>query len=364
MKKEILIAVAGLTPQVITETLYYLTQIKKPQSKIDEIYVTTTADGKREIMNKLLDKSGKFLDFCREYKIGSSSIKFDEESIILLSDSKGRTLKDIRSVDDNKFVAHQIIDFIRSLTADPNVSLHCSVAGGRKTMSVYLAYALMLFGRSCDTLSHVLVEESLEMDKDFFFPKKSSIKKSMVELAEIPYLRLRDKIKQIIGFERFSLGEMMHSAQKELDKIPFISALEVNLKTRCLIIGDIKIRLKPKLLAIYAHFAERRRKLKNDLSFVPLKGKDSLFNNSNEVKDIITKILPNAEMGKYKFFRENLLQDISKINKQILEALGDLALASNYQILPEAQIRTYGATRYGLHIEKSKIKPLVESIKT
>src|SRR3990170_7474681 len=83
MKKEILIAVAGLTPQVVTETLYYLTQVKKPRSKISEIYVITTSDGKREILDKLLDRNkGKFFQFCREYKIDSSSIKFDEKTVI------------------------------------------------------------------------------------------------------------------------------------------------------------------------------------------------------------------------------------------------------------------------------------------
>jgi len=42
---------------------------------------------KREILAKLLDpKNGRFFDFCREYKITPSSIRFNEDSIILLTD--------------------------------------------------------------------------------------------------------------------------------------------------------------------------------------------------------------------------------------------------------------------------------------
>jgi len=78
MKKQILIAVTGLTPQIVTETLYCLTQVKKPPSKIQEIYVITTSDGKQAIIEKLLDGGkGKFFEFCKEYKIDPSSVKFD-----------------------------------------------------------------------------------------------------------------------------------------------------------------------------------------------------------------------------------------------------------------------------------------------
>ena len=43
--REILVAVAGLTPQVITETLYYLTQVRDPPVAIAEIHVLPTQPG-------------------------------------------------------------------------------------------------------------------------------------------------------------------------------------------------------------------------------------------------------------------------------------------------------------------------------
>jgi CRISPR-associated protein (TIGR02584 family) len=359
LKKEILIAVAGLTPQVVTETLYYLTQVKKPPSKISEIYVITTSDGKREILSKLLNKGkGKFFQFCKDYRLDPELIKFDEKSIILLMDSRGNPLRDIRTAKDNELVADQITEFIREKTQDSDTILHCSVAGGRKTMSVYLAYALMLFGRPQDTLSHVLADEESERDKGFFYPQKSS-KKTNVDLAEIPYPRLRDKITNLFGPEKLSFSRMVKIAQKEIDTMPILKDLEVDLKKRCLRIGEKEINLNPKHIALYSHYAERRRTLPNDTGFEPLKGKDSIKNHIIEITNLILVMLPNVDPKKYKFAPENLLQDISKINKKIEEALDDPPLAQLYKITSAEKGRTYGATRYGIRIDKSRIKPLV-----
>jgi CRISPR-associated protein (TIGR02584 family) len=54
MKRNILLCVAGMTPQIITETLFALTQTQK--AKIDEVQVITTLDGRDEVTETLLDK--------------------------------------------------------------------------------------------------------------------------------------------------------------------------------------------------------------------------------------------------------------------------------------------------------------------
>ena len=50
---EILVAVAGITPQVITETLYYLTQECDPPVALTEIYVLTTQPGRQRVLTEL-----------------------------------------------------------------------------------------------------------------------------------------------------------------------------------------------------------------------------------------------------------------------------------------------------------------------
>jgi CRISPR-associated protein (TIGR02584 family) len=66
MKKHrhILLCVAGLTPQIIMETLWALTQVRK--ERIDEIRVITTLEGRNRLRDTLLDKQREQLaQFCR-----------------------------------------------------------------------------------------------------------------------------------------------------------------------------------------------------------------------------------------------------------------------------------------------------------
>jgi hypothetical protein len=178
-------------------------------------------------------------------------------------------------------------------------------------------------------------------------------------LAEIPYLRLRDKMTNLFGSEKLSFSRMVKIAQREIDTMPILKDLEVDLKKRCLRIGEKEVKLNPKHLALYAHYAERRRTLPNETSFEPLKGKDSISNHLDEITNYILAMRPTVEPKRYKFTPENILQDISKVSKQIEDGLDNATLALYYKITPAEQGRTYGATRYGIRIDKSKIKPLV-----
>ena len=165
--RHLLLCVAGLTPQIITETLYALTQ--QQRERIDEIRVITTLRGRNRIVQSLLDpQQGRFTAFCRDYGIDPASIAFSEETITLLRTPDGRMLDDIRSVDDNGHAANQICEIVRELTRDPRTRLHASAAGGRKTMSIYLTAAMQLFGRTQDRLSHVLVSEPFETHPEFY----------------------------------------------------------------------------------------------------------------------------------------------------------------------------------------------------
>jgi len=52
--KDVLIFVSGLTPQVVTETLYYLTQSCDPSRHVAEIYLLTTSLGKERAEGNML----------------------------------------------------------------------------------------------------------------------------------------------------------------------------------------------------------------------------------------------------------------------------------------------------------------------
>ena len=143
--KNILLAVTGLTPQILTETLYYYTITAHPPVVFDEILVITTGTGKKKLIDSLLaNDTGQYHRFCRDYLV--SGIRFDEACIMTIGNRK--ILDDIRTVEDNAVMAAQILSTVKGLTSDPATTLYCSIAGGRKTMGAYLALALQLYGRS------------------------------------------------------------------------------------------------------------------------------------------------------------------------------------------------------------------------
>lgn len=160
--KEIFIFVLGSTPQILTETIYALAT---GPSKIcpDEIVIGTTTEGKR-ILQEVLEKQNVLKNLCKEYKI-----PYVEPQYRIPQNSKGEQLSDIRTTEDNQEMANLINEIVRSKASEKDTRLHCSIAGGRKTMSFYLGAALQLYGRAQDKLYHVLVSPEFETNKDFFY---------------------------------------------------------------------------------------------------------------------------------------------------------------------------------------------------
>lgn len=130
-------------------------------------------------------------------------INFPADNILVIEDAAGK-LNDIKTPENNEAAADFITRTVRELACDPETALHVSIAGGRKTMGYYLGYALSLYGRSQDSLSHVLVTDKYENLKDFFYPTSYSniiydregrsldAQEAEVMLAEIPFVRLTD----------------------------------------------------------------------------------------------------------------------------------------------------------------------------
>ncbi len=236
--KNVLVSVLGSTPQILTETLWFL-KVKKGID-IDEIYLITTSYGRKLIVEgdknfglpPLLGKDGIFQQFCCEFK---TKPKFSEENIFVISDDFGSELDDIRNDKENEIAADFITRVIKSLTSDNNTILHCSVAGGRKTMSVYAALAITLTGRKNDHLYHVLVSPpEIEGNPEFFYKPSKPVKIKLrdgrklstdeieITLAEIPFLRLGEKYKNIFSNE-ISYSELVYRLQSyELVEEPVI----------------------------------------------------------------------------------------------------------------------------------------------
>ena len=167
--KRILLAVCGMSPQIVTETLYSLA-IKQAQPFIPtEIHIITTLSGAEEARLLLLHpNTGKFHQFCQDYQL--QAIDFSESHIHVIQDDQGVQLNDIKTPAQNEAAADFITEKLREFSRDEQTALHVSIAGGRKTMGYYIGYALSLYGRAQDQLSHVLVTDRYENLRGFFYP--------------------------------------------------------------------------------------------------------------------------------------------------------------------------------------------------
>ncbi len=264
--RRILLAVAGLSPQILTETLYALAVATEPAFIPTEVRLITTSEGAERARLSLLSQDpGWFARLCRDYQL--PPIDFGPQAIQVLTDVDGEPLADIRDLADNARVADQITEAIRALTTDPDAALHVSLAGGRKTMGYYAGYALSLYGRAQDRLSHVLVSEPFEQSWNFFYPtpyprvietndkKLADTQRAQVTLAEVPFVRLRDGIvpeRLLNGGASF--GETIAAAQRALAP----PALVIDLEQRRIQAAGEVIHIKPAALAFYALMARRR----------------------------------------------------------------------------------------------------------
>jgi CRISPR-associated protein (TIGR02584 family) len=364
--RNLLVAVAGLTPQVITETLYYLAVRHHPPVTISEIHVLTTQLGKQRLLQSLLTpRVGKFYTLCVEYDLDATSIAFDAAHVHVLTDAAGIPLDDIRTVADNNAIADQILAFIRRLTGDATTRLYCSLAGGRKTQSVLLGFALQVYGRPQDRLLHVLVSEEVESHPDFFYPPKASqlletrdgrridAHTARVEGAEIPYVHLRPKLFGDESPTPAKFDAIIEAAQQTLDTLPNLPPLTIVPTIRQVSIGKTAIPLQPIELVLYAQFAEARmRRLGREGGFLSLPDLDGLRpailrRYSRLYGPYSGRVEALERMWEECIPPEGFRMHRSKINSKIRRALDEGTDPSFYVITRRGE---YGATQYGLRL--------------
>lgn len=265
----VLLSVAGLTPQVITETLYCLVRKSKQPVPVREIRVVTTQPGAERVRQVLLSpRHGWFHRFCRDFGIPAGAIRFDASCVLVPKKPNGRGLEDVRTPTDNALVADTITSLVRDLTQDPSVSLHCSVAGGRKTMGMFLGIAFQLFSRPIDQLSHVLVwPPGIESHREFFYPPPRPTTYSLngrtihsrhikVDLAEIPIVQLRSAL-HFPGWPSKSYATLVRTAEGMLGTLR-PRPLGCHVPSSTVHVGSESFPLPPQLFAFYTLFASHK----------------------------------------------------------------------------------------------------------
>ncbi|MHB8370575.1 MAG: CRISPR-associated ring nuclease Csm6 [Leptospirales bacterium] len=342
-RKRILVCMTGTSPQVVTETLYALACRSDPFVP-EHLVLMSTIEGAELARKTLLDpQTGWLWRLCREIALPLSPEKV---SLVCLRGRDGEPLPDIRSVEENEDAADAILGAIRNITSDPATEVHVSLSGGRKTMGFYAGYALSLYGRPQDRLSHVLVSPPFEYTPEFFYPagrpgeiliplrsgEVVDAHAARVTLAEIPVVHLRHALPPPLLEGPGSFTDAVRAAQRAVRP----PELVIDIQSRRIRAHDVVIPLAPALLAFLVWLAEARFLRKESLTCPKERPPNKLYAAAylevyNRIKGVLGGTERTAERlakGMDKGFFEETL---SKLNRSLRDALGE-DVARHYRI--------------------------------
>ncbi|CAK0767755.1 hypothetical protein CCP4SC76_4870001 [Gammaproteobacteria bacterium] len=263
-------------------------------------------------------------------------------------------------------MADAITERVRLLTVDPETELHVSIAGGRKTMGFYLGYALSLFGRPQDRLSHVLVSEPFESSWDFFYPtphsrvittrdnKLADTAQAHVILAQIPFVRLRETLPERLLDTKARFSEAVAFA----NRAPGEPCLKLQASSRQAVADDLEIPLGTVEFGLLHWLAERTLQGEPPVDWGDAKAADEflgvmsrLINSySNEYGRIESAIAWRRSSAKN--LGEYFEPQKSRIGTALRQALGKVA-AARYEI---KRTGARGQSRYFLPLAPEQIE--------
>mgnify|MGYP003730569943 CR=1 FL=1 len=188
----VLVAVTGMSPAVLTETMWALAH-ERPPVRPRKVVAFCTLRSREQVRRELLH-SGVWESLRQALKAGPDELEFgDTGDHLRVFTHRTRELDDIRTPQESAAVADFLLEHLRQFTENPEVRIVASIAGGRKTMGALLYGCMTLIGRDTDRITHVLVDEALEQRRDpkFYFPQNVS-EVHALQLADIPFVPLRN----------------------------------------------------------------------------------------------------------------------------------------------------------------------------
>jgi CRISPR-associated protein (TIGR02584 family) len=282
--RRILVTVAGVTPQLITETIYALTT-QDPAFTPTEIHVLTTEVGaqlfldRQEAYRTLFDVDYRQIFEAHGLALGRFHLQQDaplvassmagliDTYIHVLTGPFGKAA-DVRTHEDNEQVAGFIMRAVLELTRDDDAAIHASIAGGRRTMGFYLGYLMSMFGRHQDRLSHVLVDDHCANTPAFFYPPPTPTTfmtrdgipfvpgPASVLLSNIPFVRHRSGFSDTeLRHDGMTFSHAVQIAQSAIARCE----LTISVASKEVTIGGQPVTLKDNPLAWLLWFAEGRR---------------------------------------------------------------------------------------------------------
>ncbi|GBE12367.1 CRISPR-associated protein [bacterium BMS3Abin13] len=369
--KNIMLAVVGLNPQVITEALYGLYHAGR---RVDSIHLITTRAGKDRIFTHLLSPyDGKMAAFMKEYNIDQAAIDCGPHTVHVLKKQSGVEIDDIVDEDDNEILINTCLKLAFQFTGRPDCAVFFLVAGGRKTMTSCLTLAAQLYGRPQDRIYHVLITPEFESSRDFWYPPKISrpvtlfdkerkpyvreTKYAAINLINIPFVSVRERFSADLLSTPHTPADLMAALIQDDPKMLLIRLAEGKI-----VFGGREMDMYPAHMALYGFFAEIKKNCTQEHNcrdctdcFVDT---SRIFSGQDKISRIYSQVARPKQFdemsatGITALDQENFNSYKSKIRKSMIRRFGN-GLAINLEISATGE---RPLTRYGIRLDKSRIR--------
>lgn len=287
-QQTILLAVTGMSPAVLTETVWALAQQPEPIIPDRVVVVTTTAGARRlrEDLFQPADSLGGAIPWqtlrkslaargCHiqgKLRFGTTSDDLRVFTSVNPDTGLSVELEDIRNPDDNESVADYLLDQVRMFTENPDTRLIASLAGGRKTMGALLYACMTLAGREEDVLTHVLVNEPFDTIPGFYFPDQGgnplrakdsrahSPTDAVIDLAQVPFVPLRNLFVKELGRQVGSFSHLVEQCRQNV-RYRAGETIRLTIETRRpeIVINGQRLRLAPREHLVLCFLAHRNK---------------------------------------------------------------------------------------------------------
>jgi len=325
MPNDVILITTGLSPQVVTETLFAARKLPG-EWNFDRIVAVTTANGKRTLEDSLSGEKGQLKKLTDDYMLPPVKLEIK----VILSE-EGEPIEDIHTSAQTELMANQICRIVERLAQTTEGRILASIAGGRKNMGVYLAFAMQLFARPNDIITHVIISPQFEGNPQFFYPPKTptifsdrngeelNADDAEINLMKIPFVPLHKTLVGGFPEEPISFTDYVVAAGRSLEAAPSIPYVRLNLRKLEVTVGDRSTGLTPTEAYIYWFFLARRQYLSEDCvaSINDLAGYDRL--RSFFLQHINQRKTEQAKQRDDAAFRPQ----ITRLNTKLKELAGD-----------------------------------------
>jgi CRISPR-associated protein (TIGR02584 family) len=352
-----LLAVTGLSPAIVTETIWALAK-ERPRTIPSRVVFITTAVGATRIREQLHSPLTAFGGRTAWQSLRIALKAKDDELIaeeprLIGRANKGTgrldVLDDIQTPEDNEIAAGFILEEVRRITMNPDTALIASIAGGRKTMGALLYAAVTLIGRETDRLTHVLVGAPYENLPGFYFPgqpggslvdtqgRSLSPTKAAIRLADVPFVPLRNRFEDLRDMPGNFSGLVRRYAKTIRQDAERPAFIEIGYRQKCFWVDGTPVGAGVRSLAILHFLLDQ-----NVAGRIPI--------DQPEAAETMHRWLKSADfipvgVKPSNVSAEDIRHDLSELRKALRKALAPWQIPQRSLAFPPARVQVRESPR-------------------